>query len=235
MTRVSYLVQSDFDRLEDWCRLVYRIFGRPPSLVGSAKERTDYRDVDVRLVLPDEQFDVLSRGHLDSIRFLNRALSVWGQVETGLPIDFQIQRMTEADAEFGGRPFSPMGVRDWKIVPTSGVPKAVTPDHGMTVEYTSCGDHWHAFRRDADLDATLPFEGPSFASQEAAEKAVSDYASAPSAPIEAERVTHLVHRLLQTPTDQYLLFGDRLNDVGVAYWEWGQAIQDRSEPNGDPV
>lgn len=124
MTRargLSYLVQSDFERLEDWCRMVYRIFGRPPYLVGSVTERADFRDVDVRVILPDKAFDRWFRGHLDTVRFVNRALSVWGQQETGLPIDFQVQRSTEAH-EFD-KPRNPMGVRDWAIIPTSGVPK----------------------------------------------------------------------------------------------------------------
>ena len=120
-TRVTYLVQSDFDRLEDWCRMVRIIFGTTPYLVGSAIERADYRDVDVRVVLDAERFADLSRGRYDSIRFLNRALSVWGQHETGLPIDFQVQCGTET--EVFPTPVNAMGVRDWSGLPTSGVPK----------------------------------------------------------------------------------------------------------------
>ena len=122
MSRATYLVQSDFDRLEDWCRLVRIIFGTTPYLVGSVTERADYRDVDVRVVLDAERFAALSRGRLDSIRFLNRALSVWGQRETGLPIDFQVQCGTEID-DFP-TPVHAMGVRDWSAIPTSGVPAA---------------------------------------------------------------------------------------------------------------
>ena len=53
---------------------------------------------------------------------LNRALSVWGQQETGLPIDFQVQRQTEANAEFSGTRIA-MGFRDWIIE----LQKASTP------------------------------------------------------------------------------------------------------------
>ncbi len=126
MTRASYLIQSDFDRLEDWCRMVRVIFGVPPYLVGSATERADYRDVDVRLILTDAMFDARFRGRLDAVRFLNRGFSVWGQQETGLPIDFQVQRQTEANAEFT-KPRNPMGVRDWSRIPTSGVPAPTEP------------------------------------------------------------------------------------------------------------
>jgi hypothetical protein len=100
--------------------LVRIIFGTTPYLVGSSTERADYRDVDVRVVLDEQRFRAFSRGRLDSIRFLNRALSVWGQQETGLPIDFQVQCGTETD-EFP-TPTHAMGVRDWSGIRTSGVP-----------------------------------------------------------------------------------------------------------------
>lgn len=124
MTRGTFLIQSDFDRLEDWCRMVRAIFGSAhgPYLVGSATERADYRDVDIRILVPDRTFDRLFRHRLEAVRYVNRAFSVWGQRETGLPIDFQVQRMTEANAEFS-KPRNAMGVRDWTIIPTSGVPK----------------------------------------------------------------------------------------------------------------
>lgn len=124
MSRATFLIQSDFDRLEDWCHMVRAIFGPAfgPYLVGSATERADYRDVDIRVLLQDRRFDQLFRGRLDAVRFLNRAFSVWGQQETGLPIDFQVQRQTEANAEFD-KPRNAMGIRDWALIPTSGVPK----------------------------------------------------------------------------------------------------------------
>jgi hypothetical protein len=123
-TRSTFLVQSDFDRLEDWCRMVRVVLGgHGPFLVGSVTERADYRDVDLRTILPDKSFDRLFRKRLEAVRFLNRGFSIWGQQETGLPIDFQVQRMTEANAEFD-KPRNAMGVRDWSIIPTSGVPKA---------------------------------------------------------------------------------------------------------------
>jgi len=126
--RVTFLIQPDFDRLEDWCRMVRVIFGSTPYLVGSATERADYRDVDVRVVLAADRFAALSRGRLDSIRFLNRALSVWGRQETGLPIDFQVQCGAETEAFPTAR--NAMGVRDWSLIPTSGVPYPVATQDG---------------------------------------------------------------------------------------------------------
>ena len=125
MSRSTFLLMSDFERLDDWCRMVRSVFGPSfgPFLVGSATERPDYRDVDIRVILRDHTFDRLFRRRPEVVRFLNRAFSVWGQQETGLPIDFQVQRFTEANAEFpGGR--NAMGLRDWATLPTSGVPKA---------------------------------------------------------------------------------------------------------------
>ena len=131
MTRATYLIQSDFDRLEDWCRMVRVIFGSAfgPYLVGSVMARADYRDVDIRVIVQDRKFDSLFRGRLEAVRFLNRAFSVWGRQETGLPIDFQVQRQAEANAEFDG-PRNAMGVRDWSLIPTSGVPSREPGEEG---------------------------------------------------------------------------------------------------------
>lgn len=121
--KASYLLMSDFERLEEWCRNVRRLFGDVPYLVGSALTRADYRDVDVRLILMDDEFDARWPDDWLKVRLMNRAISIWGQQETGLPIDFQIQRMTEANAQFaGGSARNAMGVRDWSRIPTSGVP-----------------------------------------------------------------------------------------------------------------
>lgn len=80
-------------------------------LVGSALERRDYRDVDVRCILEDEHFDRLfpgaascgtpARNPLWSLMCTSIALLL--KKQTGLPIDFQIQRMTDANARHSGR------------------------------------------------------------------------------------------------------------------------------------
>jgi hypothetical protein len=131
----SYLLLSDFERLEEWCRNVFALFSEVPYLVGSATRTEKYRDVDVRLILADDHFDAAWGPHDGDdglgdarlrLRLMNRAVSIWGQQETGLPIDFQIQRQTEANAQYPVRPGNvrnPMGLRDWTNIPTSGVPK----------------------------------------------------------------------------------------------------------------
>lgn len=90
--------------------MIYDAFGHYPYLVGSALKTTQWRDVDLRLILDDDEWDTMfGVGTKDSME--NRkwaipcaAMSLLGQQITGLPIDFQIQRRTEANAEHeGGR------------------------------------------------------------------------------------------------------------------------------------
>lgn len=124
MSRGSYLRIDEFERLEEWARLVRILFdGEVPYLVGSVQTRPDYRDVDLRLILDDETFDATWRDPV-KVRMINRAVSAWGQRDTGLPIDFQLQRRTEANAEFPDGFRNPMGLRDWTLQRTSGVPAA---------------------------------------------------------------------------------------------------------------
>lgn len=75
-------------------------------LVGSALERPDFRDVDVRAILDDAAFAALfPQSPLHSAAWelnprwllLNTALAAWLRERTGLPIDFQIQPMTHAN------------------------------------------------------------------------------------------------------------------------------------------
>ena len=77
-------------------------------LVGSAMERPDWRDVDVRFIMPDENFALLFPSvdiSIDSAiwefdpRWLLMTVSItaWLRQQTGLPIDFQIQPQTFAN------------------------------------------------------------------------------------------------------------------------------------------
>ena len=85
-------------------------FGFHFYLVGSCIHKRDFRDVDIRCILPDEKFDqmfpnIVKPNQLDGKwSLLCAALSGWlKQQSGGLPIDFQFQRMTEANAEYGGK------------------------------------------------------------------------------------------------------------------------------------
>ena len=102
MSRATYLDRVQMQRLCDWSRVVRRTFehSHGPYLVGSARERRDWRDVDVRLILPDDQYDQLAA--VMNVDRLGFTIALWGQEVTGLPIDFQVQRMTEANERFPG-------------------------------------------------------------------------------------------------------------------------------------
>jgi hypothetical protein len=70
--------------------------------VGTAAVGTDFRDVDVRTILADDEFDALFEGREHLWDLLCMSVSLYLSNATGLPIDFQIQRMTEANAAHDG-------------------------------------------------------------------------------------------------------------------------------------
>ena len=83
-------------------------FGHVPYHVGSSLDSKDWRDVDVRLILPDDEF-VAMFGHIDQ-RWPNPkyaaivlAFCALGEKMTGLPIDFQIQPQSYANKAFPGQ------------------------------------------------------------------------------------------------------------------------------------
>jgi hypothetical protein len=77
-------------------------------LVGSCLERPDFRDVDVRAIMEDAAYDRLFPGGetgTESDAFwslLCLGIGAYLAHASGLPIDFQIQRMTEANAMHPG-------------------------------------------------------------------------------------------------------------------------------------
>ena len=94
--------------LDVFGREISEAFGCLPYLVGSAARGKTWRDVDVRLILPDEEFDALFPEHHQPDRLNGRwsllcaAIAELGRLRTGLPIDFQIQRMSEANERYDG-------------------------------------------------------------------------------------------------------------------------------------
>lgn len=90
-------------------QLVYDAFGAIPYHVGSSlTQKREWRDVDVRLILDDREYAAQGFGDPehphDTPRWLAMcvAFSHYGRMMTGLPIDFQIQQQTKANAEFQG-------------------------------------------------------------------------------------------------------------------------------------
>jgi len=106
-TRASFLTVTQSFNLNLACKPVAAAYGNV-YLVGSVMDRRDYRDVDLRTILADDEFDAhfALRPVLDLV---NTAVSTWLTERTGLPIDFQIQRMTDANREFLG-PRSACGI-----------------------------------------------------------------------------------------------------------------------------
>lgn len=80
--------------------------------VGTSAARGEYRDVDVRAILADKRYDRLVKAiGSDAVAFLGLAIGQYLASMTGLPIDFQIQRQTEANAKHGGKVRNPVGLR----------------------------------------------------------------------------------------------------------------------------
>lgn len=115
--RATWMPIQDVRLLDDWGRHLRRMFhGDVPYLVGSALQRADCRDVDVRIILGDRKHAELAA--LVSIPRLNVMLSLWGRQVTGLPIDCQVQQMTAANTQHpGAGRRHPLGLGGWDTDP----------------------------------------------------------------------------------------------------------------------
>lgn len=106
----GYITRPELWALDEACkplRAAFPSFG--PYLVGSVLERPTFRDVDVRLILKDKKYDRLSEAQWGLFGFVtSRHLASL----TGLPIDFQVQRQTEASAAYGHKFRNPLGLRE---------------------------------------------------------------------------------------------------------------------------
>ena len=92
---------------------VRRLIGATPYLVGSVLHRLDHRDVDVRIMLDDATFERVFGGDglwvtNGSLTLANMALSAMAREMTGLEVDCQIQRKSDANAVYGGETRQPL-------------------------------------------------------------------------------------------------------------------------------
>lgn len=107
--RVSYLTVLEEYRLDQACAPLWLVAdGWHTYHVGSSTERRDFRDVDLRTILPDDEFDAIPK---PLRRLLQLAVSQLLTTQSGLPIDWQLQPMREANVpEHEGKVRNPMGM-----------------------------------------------------------------------------------------------------------------------------
>lgn len=94
--------------LTKYGEIIRDYFGHVPYHVGSSLTTKQWRDVDVRLLLPDDEFEALFGPHRDAIgnpklSAITLAFCALGKAMTGLPIDFQIQPQEWANEKFSQR------------------------------------------------------------------------------------------------------------------------------------
>lgn len=115
MSRATHLTTLEIHELDEACRTFLDAFGETPYLVGSALERGDFRDVDVRLILDDDAYDDLFGGDSPTRKqlwaLLGRLGSTYLRDRTGLDVDFQIQRQTDANEAHDADRRIPLGIR----------------------------------------------------------------------------------------------------------------------------
>ena len=136
-TRANWLPASGYFNLNAACAIINSAFegGFGCYLVGSSMERRDFRDVDVRYIMGDAEFDRMfpcggDRAHSALWSLMCLSISLYLSQQSGLPVDFQIQRQTNANADNEGRPRSALGV--FLAYPGKFTPAAETVSHTIT-------------------------------------------------------------------------------------------------------
>lgn len=108
--KVTLLTTTELYHLDEACALIFRAFGSPPYLVGTAAlGQGEYRDVDVRLMLDDEEFARTCPSR-DRWELLCLTISTYLAARTGLRIDFQIQRIKEGNERHSKKARNPLGL-----------------------------------------------------------------------------------------------------------------------------
>lgn len=135
---MSALSPRQFFLLDQACKPIAEAFGEFPYLVGTAGIRGPYRDVDIRLMLDDAAYDNLRDAvGAPCIAFLGLAIGEYLASLTGLPIDFQVQRTTEANAQHEG-PRNPIGCRSLANFAGDCVIERPTSDDTCSVNCGMC-------------------------------------------------------------------------------------------------
>jgi len=107
-SRMNYVGAPQLFDLSQACRMIVDAFDSGVYLVGSSIVKRDFRDVDVRCIMSDDAFlkwfgSTRSPLYNPRLSLLNSAISAWLSKQSGLPVDFQIQQQTDANAEYSRR------------------------------------------------------------------------------------------------------------------------------------
>jgi len=117
-----YLTTTEYFKLDVACIPLWRAFGHGPGrfpggiyMVGSVLRKSDWRDVDIRAMLEDTEFDRLfpktdRHGENALWKLICISISNYISSTTDLPVDFQIQRTTQANETYGDCPRSAIGL-----------------------------------------------------------------------------------------------------------------------------
>lgn len=95
--------------LEEFGHQIWAAFGHTAYHVGSSVFGKKWRDVDVRLLLPDEEYERLGLGDPahphENAKWVSlvMAYAALGRAMTGLPIDFQIQQQSYANEHYSSK------------------------------------------------------------------------------------------------------------------------------------
>lgn len=102
-----FLATTEYFKLDAACIPLWRAFESNGGiyLVGSVLKKAEYRDVDIRAILDDAEFDRLFPktdrwGENAQWKLFCISISSYLSSVTGLPIDFQIQRQTQANERY---------------------------------------------------------------------------------------------------------------------------------------
>lgn len=98
----------DYRLLDQWGRQLKEAFADlpwSPFLVGSVHGGGPFRDVDVRLLCDDPFVHATESRRMA----LSLAITLWGRMVTGLPIDFQFQSSAEFH-HYDGQPRGALGI-----------------------------------------------------------------------------------------------------------------------------
>lgn len=96
------LTTFDLHRLDLAASPLRRAFGNRTYIVGSVERGEEPRDIDVRTILDDEDFDAIFRDRPHVWELFCLGMTAWLREQTDLPIDYQVQRRTEANEQHHG-------------------------------------------------------------------------------------------------------------------------------------